>query len=391
MTPRLKVAGLAGERMQKADHFIGVFDPGAEYRLYSGEISRAVLAVLESGGYILGDQVAHFEEELSRYLGVRYVVGVASGTDALIIALRACGVRPGDEVITTPFSFIATATAILHAGAKPVFADISLQDYNLDPESVLACVTKRTRAMIPVHLYGHPAPMEDLRKIAEEYGLAVIEDVAQGLGATMQGRKVGTLGHAAAFSFYPTKTLGGYGDGGAIATNDEEIAEKARALRDHGSMAGNLHALLGYNSRLDEIQAAALRVKLRHLDEMLARRRSLAAAYGDLLQATGVVIPRERKDVRHAYGLYTVRCPDREHLADFLLRRNVGYGIYYPRLVFEYPLFRDYPYQAMGCERARLACREVISLPMHSGLSPEEIQHILFVLKEWRGIRNIDR
>ncbi|MBC7254361.1 MAG: DegT/DnrJ/EryC1/StrS family aminotransferase [Actinobacteria bacterium] len=377
--------------MKGATKFISVFDPGAEYRLYSEEINRAVLTVLESGGYILGDQVARFEEELSSYLGVRHVVGLASGTDALIIGLRACGIRPGDEVITTPFSFIATATAILHAGAKPVFADISLQDYNLDPESVLACVTKKTRAIIPVHLYGHPAPMDDLRRIAEEYGLAVIEDAAQGLGADVKGRKVGTLGHAAAFSFYPTKTLGGYGDGGAIATNDEEIAERARALRDHGSVDGNVYAILGYNSRLDEIQAAALRVKLRHLDEMLERRRSLASAYGELLQATDVVIPRERKEVRHAFGLYTVRYRNRKHLADFLLRRNVGYGIYYPRLVFEHPLFRDYSYEAMECKRARLACHEVISLPMHSGLSPEEIQHIFCVLKEWMGIGNKKR
>lgn len=373
--------------MKEDSDSIKVFDPGSEYRRYSKEINEAVLAVLESGSYVLGEQVAHFEEELARYLGVRHVVGVASGTDALVISLRACGIRPGDEVITTSFSFIATATAILHAGAKPVFADISLRDYNLDPDSVLKCVTERTKAIIPVHLYGHPAPVEALREIADSYGLVIIEDAAQGLGAAIKGRKVGSLGDAAALSFYPTKTLGGYGDGGAIATNDEEIAEKARILRNHGSMGRNEHTLLGYNSRLDEIQAAALRVKLRHLDEMVERRRSIASVYRELLRGTEMVFPEERNDVRHAFSLYTVRCAKRENLADFLRRRKVGYGIYYPRLLFENPLFKEHPFAAAECERAQLACREVISLPMHPGLSREEVLHIRNVLEEWIGAK----
>jgi dTDP-4-amino-4,6-dideoxygalactose transaminase len=365
---------------------IPVFDPVAEYRLYSSEIRRAVMDALESGSYVLGEQVARFEEELSRYLGVRHVVGVASGTDALTIALQACDIRPGDEVITTPFSFIATATSILHVGAKPVFADISLQDYNLDPESVVRCITKRTRAIIPVHLYGHPAPMEDLLQIAEDHGLIIVEDAAQGLGSMLKGKKVGSFGHAAAFSFYPTKTLGGYGDGGAIATNDEQVAMKARALRNHGSATKGVHSLLGYNSRLDEIQAAALRVKLRHLDEMVEKRRSLAKSYAEALRGTGLVVPGEREGMRHAFGLYTVRCRWREDLTGFLSRENVGYGIYYPRLIFEHPLFRNFDYVVGECERASQACREVVSLPMHSALTHGEVKHLLDVLKKLRKV-----
>ncbi len=367
--------------------FIDIFDPAAEYRPYARDIKEAVLSVLESGEYILGEQVALFEEELARYLGVRHVVGVASGTDALVIGLRACGVQPGDEVVTTPFSFIATASAILHAGAKPVFADISLRDYNIDPESVLKCLNERTKAIMPVHLYGHPAPMHELMRIADEKGLAVVEDAAQSLGAKIGERKVGSFGTVAAFSFYPTKTLGGFGDGGAVATNDREIAKKARMLRDHGRVDSKEHVLLGYNSRLDEIQAAALRVKIRHLDEMIERRRAVARSYGELLEGTDLVIPVEGEGVRHAYGLYTVRCSERERLAEFLQRRKVGCGIYYARPIFEHPLFRDRPYAADACPRTRLACREVLSLPMHSGLSPVQVGYIKKVLMDWRKER----
>lgn len=371
--------------MEDGHTFVKVFDPAAEYRPYAQEIRDAVIAVLDSGNYVLGEQVNRFEEELARYLGVRYVIGVASGTDALIISLRACGIRPGDEVITTPFSFIATASAILHVGARPVFADISLHDYNIDPDSVLECLSDRARAVLPVHLFGHPAPMEDLKALAEAHGLMIIEDVAQGLGAEIKGMKAGSIGTAAAFSFYPTKTLGGFGDGGAIATNDEEIARRARMLRDHGKEGTSGHLFLGYNSRLDEIQAAALRVKLRHLDEMVEKRRAIARAYSSLLADGDVLPPDESEDVRHAFGLYTVRCRQRDRLAEFLRSRRVGCGIYYSRPIFKHPLFRSHPYSAAKVKNTLVACREALSLPMHSGLSPEDIQHVLDVLHDWIG------
>ncbi len=368
---------------QQTSGFIDIFNPAAEYRPYGPEIKEAVLSVLDSGGYILGEQVAQFEAELAAYLGVRHVVGVASGTDALLIALRASGVRRGDEVITTPFSFIATASSILRVGAKPVFADISLEDYNIDPHTVRACMSKRTKAIIPVHLYGHPAPMEDIKELANRYGLVVIEDAAQSLGAEVRGKKVGSLGHVAAFSFYPTKILGGFGDGGAIATDDHEIAEKAKALRDHGRTGKDEYSVLGYNSRLDEIQAAALRVKLRYVEQMVEKRRSVAQIYNQMLEGTSFAIPRESEGMRHVYGLYTVRCSSRERFAEFLQRNGVGYGIYYPRPIFDNSFFEKYPFFAGDCPRTRVACREVISLPMHSGLSAEEVGRVSEVLRKW--------
>lgn len=365
---------------------VPLFDPARQFAEAGGEVLEAVGRVLRSGRYILGEEVEHFEAELASWLGVRFVVGVASGTDALVIALRACGVGPGDEVITTPFTFAATATAVLLAGAVPVFADISLTDFNLDPGSLEGLLSERTRAVLPVHLFGHPAPMTAICGFAQEHGLLVIEDAAQALGAELEGRKAGSWGRAAALSFYPTKNLGGFGDGGAVATDDPEVAGAARLLRNHGSAGDHLHRLLGYNSRLDELQAAALRVKLRHLPRWNEERRRAAGLYRQGLAGTGLRLPSEARGCRHAYGLYTVLAEERDSLASFLRERGIGCGVYYPRPLYRSPVFRG---KSRGgpSPAAEEACRRALSLPIFPGLREEEVELVCGALREWEGSR----
>ncbi len=365
---------------------IPLFDPSRQFEEVEDEVLEAVGRVLRSGRYILGQEVAFFEEELASWLGVRYAVGVASGTDALVIALRACGVGAGDEVITTPFSFAATATAVLLAGAVPVFADISLEDLNLDPDSIEGCLSERTRALLTVHIFGHPAPMPLLREFADVHDLVVVEDVAQAMGAEVDGRRAGAWGRAAAFSFYPTKNLGGFGDGGAVATDDPEVAEIARLLRNHGSCAPHFHRLLGYNSRLDEIQAAALRVKLKRLSGWNEERRRLAGLYREGLAPTSLRLPSEREGCLHCYGLFTVLLEGRDSLAAFLGERGIGTGIYYPRPLYANPVFKG-RCRAGRCPRAEEACAKALSLPLYPGLREEEVDRICSAVREWEGLR----
>jgi dTDP-4-amino-4,6-dideoxygalactose transaminase len=368
--------------MEESDK-IKLFNPLAEYKRYEEEIASSMLKVLESGCYILGEQVALFEEELARYLGVEHVVAVASGTDALTISLAACGVGPGDEVVTSPFTFIATASAILRLGAVPVFADISLDDFNLDPASVEGCLGERTRAILPVHLFGCPAPMREILEVAERHDLVVVEDAAQALGAEIMGRRVGNLGTAAAFSFYPTKVLGGYGDGGAVSTNHAEVAKVARMLRNHGAAERNLYLTLGYNSRLDELQAAALRVKLKHVEEMIEERRAIAAAYDRVIAGGPVEAPRQPQGARHVYSLYTVMCEERDSLKDFLGAAGVECGIYYPRPLYRNALFEKAPFRKGDCSRAETACGKVLSLPLYPALTESEVAYVREKLLDW--------
>ena len=349
---------------------VPIYDPRPELAELWDEVQAAVERVLRSGRFILGPEVRAFEEEVARYLGVRHAIGVNSGTDALVIALRALGVGPGDEVITTPFTFFATAEAISAVGATPVFADIDLRTYNLDPEKVSELITPRTKALLPVHLYGQAADMDPLLELASAHGLAVLEDTAQAFGGTYKGKKLGTLGDAGAFSFFPTKNLGGVGDGGLIATDRDDVAELARMLRAHGAKRKYHNELVGYNSRLDELQAAVLRVKLRRVDAYNQYRREVARAYGEALRdCPGVEPPYEAPYGRHVYHQYTVRIrgKDRDAVAEALARAGIGTMVYYPVPLHRLPVYRDLGARAPQAEQA---AREVLSLPMGPKLDP---------------------
>ncbi len=358
---------------------IPMVDLKAEYRALGAEIERAVGAVLASGHFILGPQVQALEREVADYLGVKHAIAVASGTDALHLALRSAGVQRGDEVITSAFTFIATAEAVSYIGARPVFVDIDPVTFNLDPAALEAAVTERTRAILPVHLYGQAADMDPILALARRRGLKVIEDCAQSFGADYRGRKTGALGDAGCFSFYPSKNLGAYGDGGMVTTNDDGLAEQVRVLRDHGSRIRYHHSVVGYNSRLDELQAAILRVKLKRIEALNARRREAAARYTARLTGGPVTPPAEAGYGRHVYHQYTVRSPRRDALREALARADIASAIYYP-----IPLHRQEVYQAdyrgLGLPHTEGAAREVLSLPMHPYLAPDQVDRVCEVL-----------
>lgn len=354
----------------------------AEVELLWDELNSAVQEVLRSGTFIMGPNVRAFEEEMARYLGVKHAVALNSGTDALILGVHALGIQPGDEVITTPFTFFATAEAISHFGATPVFVDIDPKTYNLDVSQIRAKITPRTRAIIPVHLYGHPADMDPIMEIAEEYGLKVLEDVAQALGGAYKGRKLGTIGHAGALSFFPSKNLGAFGDGGMLVTNDDTIAETVRMLRVHGARKKYYNERIGVNSRLDEIQAAILRVKLRYLDEWNARRREVAARYNALLgQIDGIETPYEAPYAYHVYHQYTVRVSGdrRDRLQHFLREQGIDTFVYYPVPLHLLPLYQEMGLRLPEAERAS---REVLSLPMGPLLSEQEQARVVETIQK---------
>jgi dTDP-4-amino-4,6-dideoxygalactose transaminase len=344
------------------------------------EIMQAVTNVLETQRFVLGPEVEQFEAEICDYLGSRFAVACASGTDALILALMAARIGPGDEVITTPFTFVATASAIVRAGATPVFADIDPETYNLDPESVSRAITSKTRAIIPVHLFGLPADMEPIMDVAERCGIAVIEDAAQAIGAEYQGRKAGTIGAMGCFSFFPSKNLGGAGDGGIIVTNDSNHADRLRVLRVHGSRQKYQYEILGTNSRLDALQAAILRVKLRHLSDWTEQRRRNAQRYCRLFAVSGaedhVVLPTEPGERRHVYNQFTLRCSERDLLREHLNREGIPTEIYYPYPLHLQPAFAYLGYKQGSLPHAEQAAREVLSLPNYPELT-EEQQHTI--------------
>jgi dTDP-4-amino-4,6-dideoxygalactose transaminase len=341
------------------------------------DLMKAVEGVLRSGKFILGPNVDAFEEEIAEYLGVKHAIGVNSGTDALMISLRALGIGPGDEVITTPFTFFATAEAISNVGATPIFVDIDPTTFNIDPELIEPAITPRTKVILPVHLYGHPAEMDRVMAIAEAHGLKVVEDCAQAMGAEYRGRKVGTFGEANAFSFFPSKNLGAFGDGGLVATDDDEVAELARMFRAHGSKRKYENEMLGYNSRLDELQAAILRVRLVNLDEANQRRRQVAGEYTELLDGRldGVETPFEVDGTRHVYHQYTVRIADgrRDRVSAGLIDAGIATSVYYPR-----PLNQLLPYVVSShpMPQAERACFEVLSLPLRWARGAEIVERI---------------
>jgi len=356
-------------------------DLGLQFEQIRNEVMHAVTNVLETQRFVLGPEVEQLETEISDYLGCRFAVSCASGTDALMLALMAAGVKSGDEVITTPFTFVATASAIVRAGATPVFADIDPQSYNLAPESVTQAITPRTRAIIPVHLFGLPAQMETIMDLAESHGLTVIEDAAQAIGATHRGRKVGTIGAMGCISFFPSKNLGGAGDGGIITTNNPDHADRLRLLRVHGSRQKYQYEILGTNSRLDALQAAILRVKLRHLNDWTERRRRNAARYrrlfADSRVANNLMLPTEPDGIRHVYNQFTVSCAGRDHLREHLHREGIPSEIYYPHPLHLQPAFAYLGYKKGSLRNAEAAAREVLSLPIYPELTEDQQQIIV--------------
>ncbi len=356
---------------------IPLLDLRAQFASISVEIRAAIEEVLHSQQFILGPQLAALEQELASYCGRRFGVGVASGTDALILALHTSGIGPGDEVIVPAFSFLASASAVSAVGARPVFADIEPDTFNLDARHIESRITPRTRAIIVVHLYGLPSSVDPIVQLAAARGLLVIEDNAQAIGASYKGRKTGSLGAFGCLSFYPSKNLGAYGDAGMILTDSEQAAVRLRRLRHHGQTRSYIGDELGSNSRLDEIQAAVLRVKLRHLDQWKVARQQRAAQYNSLLgNLPGVVTPRVPAGGEHVYHQYTIRVAQRDRVKEFLARRGISTAVYYPMPLHLQPLYAELGYPRGSLPEAERAAEEVLSLPIYPELTEAQMERV---------------
>lgn len=368
---------------------VPALDLKAQYASLRGELEPVIRDVLQSQYFILGPEVSGLEAEVAGYCGARHGVGCASGSDALLLPLLALGVGPGDEVITSPYTFFATAGAVWRIGAKPVFVDIEPDTYNLDPARLAQAVTTRTRAVIPVHLYGQTADMDPINAVASRHGLAVLEDAAQAIGAAYNGRRAGRLGHAAAFSFYPSKNLGAFGDAGMVVTDDPDLARRVARLRVHGMEPKYHHHEVGFNSRLDALQAAVLRVKLRHLDDWTEGRRAAARRYRDLFEAAGlcdrVTLPVERPGYAHVYNQYVVRVPAsaRDPLRAHLASRRVGTEIYYPIPLHLQVCFAPLGYRPGDFPVAEAAAAETVALPMYPELSGDAQDYVVEAIAEF--------
>jgi dTDP-4-amino-4,6-dideoxygalactose transaminase len=355
-------------------------DLKAQYEALKEEIFEAISRVLDSGQFIGGEALDTFESDFAAYCQTPYSKGVASGTEAIYLALRALGIGPGDEVITTAHTFIATASAIVLTGARPVFVDVDPVTYTIDPAALERALTWRTKSIIPVHLYGQPADMKPIMKIGRERGLYVIEDAAQAHGAEYEGARVGSIGDAGCFSFYPAKNLGAYGDGGAITTKSPALAERIERLRDHGRITKYEHLEIGNNSRLDALQAAVLRVKLRHLDQWNAARRRAAQLYAAQLVNSGVAIPQVRTGSTHVYHLYVVQSHNRVALQAALKRAGVATGIHYPLPLHLQPAFANLGYRRGDLPRCEAIADRLLSLPMFPALTADEIARVAAIV-----------
>ncbi|NLD81439.1 MAG: DegT/DnrJ/EryC1/StrS family aminotransferase [Smithella sp.] len=363
---------------------IPMVDLKRQYSRLKSEIDRVVGQALEQTQFILGPNVGKLEEEVAAYHGLPHAIGCANGTDALLLALRACGIGPDDEVITTPFTFIATAEVIALVGARPVFVDICADTFNMDPDRITAKITSRTKAIIPVHLFGHAADMDLIMDIAKKNNLKVIEDCAQAFGAKYRGQTIGTMGDAGCFSFFPSKNLGCYGDGGMVVTRDEQIASKIKMLRNHGSAVRYYHSEVGYNSRLDEIQAAILRVKLPEIDASNDARRRNANLYCEAIKGKNIVLPSERPDCRHVYHQFTIRTKNRQAIADALSNAGIASAVYYPVPLHQQDVFLKMYHLKESLNVSENCASEVLSLPMFPELTPEEIRQIADVVNNVR-------
>jgi dTDP-4-amino-4,6-dideoxygalactose transaminase len=347
-----------------------------QYMKIKPEIDEAIQRVLSSGQYILGKEVGEFESAAARYLGVKHAIGCASGTDALQVSMMALGIGPGDEVVTTPFTFVATTETIVLLGARPVYVDIDPKTYNISPEAIESAITRRTKAIIPVHLFGHPCEMDSIMEIAQRYGIPVVEDAAQAMGAEFKGRKVGGIGTLGCISFFPSKNLGAFGDAGMIVTNDDALADRIRMIIVHGSHERYKHEVVGVNSRLDTLQAAILGVKLKYLDQWHQARREAAHVYNTLLAGADVVKPHEAPYARHIYHQYTIRVRNRDRIAAYLARRGIPHAIYYPVPLHLQEAFRHVGKPEGTFPHAERAAHEVLSLPMHTELTREQQEYI---------------
>ncbi len=362
---------------------VPMVDLKVQYQAIQKEMSSAVLSVMESTHFILGPQGKALEEEVAAYCGVKHAVAVASGTDALHLALCAADIKRGDEVITTPFTFIATAEAISYVGATPVFVDIDPRTFNIDANKIESAITGKTRAIIPVHLYGQAADMGTIMALAKDRGLRVIEDCAQSFGAEYQGRKTGSFGDFGCFSFFPSKNLGGYGDGGMIVTDSRDLADRLISLRNHGSRVRYYHDEIGFNSRLDEIQAAILRVKLNHIDEYNEKRRRNALLYNQYLTDADVRTPSEESGTRHVFHQYTIRVGNRDAVKKRLDEGKVTSSmIYYPVPLHLQAAYRTLDIRPGSLPGAEQAAREVLSLPMYPELSEAQIRLVAGAVKQ---------
>ena len=358
-------------------------DLKAQHRSLASELQPAIAAVLRRGDFILGEELSLFEEEFAAYCGVKHAIGVDSGTSALELVLRAFDIGTGDEVITAANTFIATALAISYTGARPILLDINPLAYNIEAACVEGAITERTRAIIPVHLYGQPADMDPIMRIAGKYGLVVIEDACQAHGATYRERRVGSIGDAAAFSFYPSKNLGACGDGGMVVTNDTAIAKRVGMLRDYGQTRKYHHDSIGYNRRLDTLQAAILRVKLPYLDAWNAARRQHAKLYGELLDHSSVDLPAEADSAEHVYHLYVIRVRDRDRLRAYLQDKGIATGIHYPIPIHLQPAYHGLGYQTGDFPNTERCAEQILSLPMYAELTPGSIEYVAEAIRHY--------
>jgi dTDP-4-amino-4,6-dideoxygalactose transaminase len=348
----------------------------AQYASIKNDVNVAIQGVLESCQFSLGSEVVAFEQEFAKYCNAKHAVAVNTGTSALHLSLLAANIGPGDEVITVPFTFVATAAAVQYCGARSVLVDIDPRYYNMDPERVEAAITKRTKAILPVHLYGQPADMDALREIARRHNLLLIEDACQAHGAEYKSRRAGSLGDMACFSFYPGKNLGAYGEGGMVVTESDEYARTLRMLRDWGAEKKYQHVLKGYNYRMDGIQGAVLRVKMRHIESWTEARRSHAGLYDRLLSGCGVRTPAVMRDTRHVYHIYAVRTKRRQNWMESLQAQGIHTGIHYPFPVHLLPAYSDLGYKAGDFPHAEQAANEVLSLPMFAELTSSQVEQV---------------
>ena len=355
---------------------IPLINPRASYLDCKEEIDAAIARVMESGRYILGQEVAAFEQEFAAYIGVRYGIGVGSGTEALHIALKACGIQPGDEVITVSHTAVATVAAIQLCGARPILIDIDPQTFVIDANRIERAITSRTKVILPVHLYGNVADMQSIRSIADRHGLLIVEDCAQSHGATYGGQKSGALGNLAAFSFYPTKNLGAFGDAGMVVTNDPELSDRVRLLREYGWRQRYVSEIPGFISRLDELQAAILSVKLKHLEQWNEERRKKAKIYSGMLSPLGIVCPSEGLGVKHVYHLYVIRTRERDALQAFLKKKGIQTLIHYPVPIHLQKAYKDLGYRHGDLPLTEQCSLEILSLPFFPELKECEIGEV---------------
>lgn len=362
---------------------VPLVDLRAQYLNHKPEIDAAIQRVIDTSSFIMGPAVREFEQAFAACCTAKHAIGVDSGTGALNLILRALGLEPGDEVITTPHTFIATTEMLNHMGVKPVFVDIEPKTYNLNPSLIEAAITPRTKAILPVHLYGQPADMDTIRQIAARHDLIVIEDAAQAHAAEYKGRRTGSLAKAAIFSFYPGKNLGAYGDAGAVVTDDDELAEKVRLLRNHGRFAKYEHQVAGWGARMDTLQAAILHAKLAHLEEWTEKRRAVAARYQELLcDLDGVEAPYESPDVRHVYHLFVVRVANRDQVWDELKARGVGAGVHYPLPLHLQPTYSYLGHQRGDFPETEAAADSVLSLPLYAEMTDKHVAYVVEALRE---------